>query len=155
VTVDTTDEAGLEAWRAMLLAHASALHAIGTVLNDAGHIPLTWYDVLIELKASPGGRLRMSELGERVTVSRSQVSRIVDQMAAVALVTRTADSRDGRAKYAAITEKGVEAVRVTAPVYLRGIEQHFSRYLTADEKSVLATALMKVREAHTEITVGR
>ncbi len=154
MTVNTADEAGLEAWRAMLLAHSSALHAIGIVLNDAGHIPLTWYDVLIELKASPGGRLRMSELGERVTVSRSQVSRIVDQMAAAGLVTRTADSRDGRAKYATITEKGAEAVRVTAPVYLRGIEQHFSRYLTADEKSVLATALMKVRDAHNEIKIG-
>jgi DNA-binding MarR family transcriptional regulator len=149
----TTDEAGLQAWRAMLLAHAAALRAIEITLNDAGHIPLTWYDVLIELKAAPNGRLRMVELGERVVLSRSQVSRIVDQMAAVALVTKTRDPRDGRVLWAAITEKGVEAVLVTAPIYLRGIEKHFSRCLTASEKSVLTTALTKVRSAHTEISI--
>ena len=149
----TTDEAGLQAWRAMLLAHAAALRAIEITLNDAGHIPLTWYDVLIELNAAPGGRLRMVELGERVVLSRSQVSRIVDQMAAVALVTKTRDSRDGRVQWAAITEKGVEAVLVTAPIYLRGIEKHFSRYLTADEKPVLTSALTRVAVAHTEISI--
>jgi DNA-binding MarR family transcriptional regulator len=151
----TTDEAGLHAWRAMLLAHAAALRAIEITLNDAGHIPLTWYDVLIELKAAPAGRLGMVELGERVVVSRSQVSRIVDQMAAVALVTKTRDPGDQRVRWAAITEKGVEAVLVTAPTYLRGIEQHFSRHLTANEKSVLTTALTKVRNAHTAISITR
>ena len=150
----TTDEAGLKAWRAMVLAHAAAVRAIGITLNDAGHIPLTWYDVLAELNASPDGRLRMVELGERGVLSRSQVSRIVDKMAAVALVTKTRDPGDGRVKWAAITEKGVEAVRVTAPTYLRGVEQHFSRYLTASEKPVLTTALTRVRNEHTKIDLS-
>lgn len=147
----TTDEAGLQAWRAMRLAHAAALRAIGITLNDAGHIPLTWYDVLTELKDSPDGRLRMVELGERGVLSRSQVSRIVDKMATVALVTKTPDPGDGRVQWAAITQKGVEAVLVTAPTYLRGVEQHFSRYLTASEKPVLTAALTRVRNEHTKV----
>jgi DNA-binding MarR family transcriptional regulator len=150
----TTDEAGLRAWRAMMLAHAAAVRAIGITLNDAGHIPLTWYDVLTELKESPDGRLRMVELGERGVLSRSQVSRIVDKMAAVALVIKTSDPGDKRVTWAAITKKGVEAVLVTAPTYLRGLEQHFSRYLTASEKPVLTTALTRVRNEHTKIDIS-
>lgn len=42
------DEAGLQARRAMLLAHAAARRAIETDLSHTGHIPLTWYDVLSE-----------------------------------------------------------------------------------------------------------
>lgn len=149
----TTDEAGMAAWRAMLLAHAAALRAIETDLSHAGHIPLTWYDVLIELKAAPDGRLRMVELGERVVLSRSRVSRVVDAMAAVGLATKTQYPEDRRVIWAGITELGVQAVLATAPTYLRGIEKHFSRYLTADEKPVLTTALTRVRNAHTAISI--
>jgi hypothetical protein len=50
-------------------------------------LPLSWYDVLLELNSAPGRRLRMQELGNRVVLSRSRVrlraihgalSRIVD-----------------------------------------------------------------------------
>lgn len=150
----TADEAGLRAWRAMLLAHAAALRAIETDLSHAGHIPLTWYDVLIELKAAPDGRLRMVELGERVVLSRSRVSRVVDAMAVAGLATKTQYPEDRRVIWAAITERGVQAVLATAPAYLRGIEKHFSRYLTAEEKPVLTTALTRVRNAHTKISIG-
>ena len=149
----TADEAGLQAWRAMLLAHAAALRAIETDLSHAGHIPLTWYDVLIELKAAPHGRLRMVELGERVVLSRSRVSRVVDAMAAAGLATKTQYQEDRRVVWAGITGLGVQEVLATAPTYLRGIEKHFSRYLTADEKPVLTTALTRVRNAHTAISI--
>jgi hypothetical protein len=46
-----------------------------------------------------------------------------------------------------LTETGYEALRRTWPLYARGIEDHFARYLAADEAAVLARALQRVADA--------
>jgi DNA-binding MarR family transcriptional regulator len=141
---------GLEeigAWRALLLAHHCAVRAIEADLDAAGTIPLTWYDVLLELRAAPGG-LRMQDLGERVVLSRTRVSRLVDELEAQGLVARRPDPRDGRATIAAITPAGEAAFRTTAPTYLAKIVEHFNAHLTARERKVIATGLQRVADAH-------
>ena len=45
--------AGEAAWRAVLTAQNAALRAIEADLATAGVIPLSWYDVLLELHAAP------------------------------------------------------------------------------------------------------
>jgi DNA-binding MarR family transcriptional regulator len=137
-------DAGLAAWRAMLQAHSAALRAIDADLARAATIPLTWYDVLLELHGADGGRLQMQELGRRVVLSRTRVSRLVDEMTAPGLVGKVRDEDDRRVVWATITPAGVAALRTTAPLYLRGIEAHFSAYLTEEEKPVVAAALTRV-----------
>jgi DNA-binding MarR family transcriptional regulator len=139
-----TDDAGLAAWRAMLMAHSAALRAIDADLARAATIPLTWYDVLLELRGAAAGRLQMQELGRRVVLSRTRVSRLVDEMTTHGLVGKVRDEDDRRVVWATITPTGVTALRATAPLYLRGIETHFSAYLTGSEKEVVAAALTKV-----------
>lgn len=139
-----TDDAGLAAWRAMLQAHSAALRAIDAELARAATIPLTWYDVLLELRGADDGRLQMQELGRRVVLSRTRVSRLVDEMTGPGLVGKVRDEDDRRVVWATITDNGVAALRTTAPLYLRGIETHFSAYLSDPEKSVVAAALTRV-----------
>jgi DNA-binding MarR family transcriptional regulator len=131
----------------MLLAHNRVLRAIEADLSRARTIPLTWYDVLLELHGADG-RLRMRTLGERVVLSRTRVSRLVDELAREGLVVREPDPADGRVTFAVITDEGRAALRATAPVYRRGIDQHFTRHLTAEEQDVLVEALGRVLEAH-------
>ena len=73
------------AWRALLVAHSQLVPAVETDLRAAGQVSLSWYDVLLELNAAPGRRLRMSELGQRAVLSRTRVSRVVDELAAAGL----------------------------------------------------------------------
>ena len=142
------------AWRSMLLAHSRALRAIESDLEAAGTIPLTWYDVLLELNGADG-RLRMQELGDRVVLSRTRVSRLVDELERRGLVAREPDGTDGRVTYAAITVAGKKALRATAPRYRRGIEEHFTRHLTADEQQIIAAALSRVVDAHQPVAEPR
>ena len=135
-------------WRWLLLAHAAALRAIEADMAERGLIPLPWYDVLLELNAAPGRRLRMTELGDRVVLSRSRVSRIVDELVGAGLVERTANPDDGRSSLARITERGRAELRRAAPHYLAGIEVHFTSLLEPDERRVLATALERVASHH-------
>lgn len=137
----------VDAWRMLLLAHAGAVRAIE---EDVGHhgIPLTWYDVLLELNGARGRRLRMQELSDRVVLSRTRVSRLVDEMARRGLVVKQPDDTDRRSTWAVITDEGRAALRRTAPVYLAGIREHFGQYLMAAELRSVARALSKVVAAH-------
>ena len=136
------------AWRAVLLAQSRAMRSIERDLAAAGEISLTWYDVLLELNAAPDRRLRMQELGLRAVVSRTRVSRIVTELEAAALVERVPDPDDGRATLATITAAGRTALKQAAPVYLAGIEQHFTRYLTVSQQHAIANGLQRVIDAH-------
>jgi DNA-binding MarR family transcriptional regulator len=138
----------IAAWRWMLLAHAAALHAIDAELSQSGHVSLAWYDVLLELNAAPGRRLRMSELGDRVVLSRTRVSRIVDDMVGAGLVQRIANPEDGRSSLAQLTDQGRAELRRAAPAYRSGIEKHFLGLLSSSEQRVLAAALQRVAEHH-------
>ncbi|UXY27154.1 MarR family winged helix-turn-helix transcriptional regulator [Streptomyces sp. HUAS TT20] len=137
---------GLEAWRAMLLAHNAALRAIESDVQRDGRVPLTWYDVLLELKAAGEEGLRMQEVANRVVLSRTRVSRLVDDMVRAGLVRKMPDPHDRRVSWAAITDEGAAALRATAPVYLRSIHRHFSAHLTDDDAQVVAQALHKVAQ---------
>ena len=137
---------GADAWGALLRVHAAVVPMLDRELQAAGRLPLAWYDVLLELNSAPGRRLRMSDLGEKVTLSRTRVSRLVDELGTAGLVTREANPDDRRSAYAVITAQGRTALRGAAPVYLGGIRDHFADILSAQELRTITTALDRVIE---------
>jgi len=141
---------GALAWGALLHVHAALVPALDRELQRAADLPLAWYDLLLELNAAPQRRLRMSELGQRVVLSRTRVSRLVDELAGAGLVRREAHPTDRRSAFAVLTEDGRRRFRAAAPVYLRGIEKHFTAHLDAGEVRTLAAALWRVYEAEQE-----
>lgn len=136
------------AWRAMLLAHSASVRAVEADVQRRAPIPLSWYDVLLELRPGGADGLRMQDLAERVVLSRTRVSRLVDEMVTAGLVERRVDPNDGRVTWAVMTTAGGEALDLTAPIYMDGIEQHFGRYLTPSQARTVAAALSKVVEGH-------
>jgi DNA-binding MarR family transcriptional regulator len=132
------------AWSALLRVHAALVPLLDQELQAAHRLPLTWYDVLLELHAAPHGRLTMSELGRLAVVSRSRVSRVVDELVRAGLAAREANPDDRRSAYAVITDAGRRRRRSAAPTYLAGIERHFTSRLTAREAQVIAAGLTKV-----------
>jgi DNA-binding MarR family transcriptional regulator len=110
-------------------------------LRAAGQIPLSWYDVLLELNAVPGHRLRMSELGQRAVLSRTRVSRVVDELAAAGLAERQPDQADGRSSFAVLTAQGKAALRRAWPVYRQAIRRHLGARLTPAQCRELAVLL--------------
>lgn len=138
----------IAAWRSVLLAQHRVVAAIERDLADADLIPLSWYDVLLELNAAPDACLRMQDLGSKVVLSRSRVSRLVDDLESSDLVVRRPDPDDGRATLACLTTQGRKAFRRAAKVYLRGIEQHFTSHLSDDERQAIANGLSHVIAHH-------
>jgi DNA-binding MarR family transcriptional regulator len=137
------------AWAALLRVHAALVPRMDRELQQKCGLPLTWYDVLLELNAAPGRRLSMGELGEVAVVSRTRASRVVDQLVAAGLVSRSSNPDDKRSAYAAITDHGRKVLREAAPVYLAAIERYYTAHMTVAESRTVAAALEKVLAAHT------
>jgi DNA-binding MarR family transcriptional regulator len=116
-------------------------------LQAAHNLPLTWYDVLLELNAAHNRQLTMSELGRVAVVSRTRVSRVVDELVRSGLVERIANPADRRSAFARITPAGRARLRAAAPTYLAGIDRHFTSQLTEREAATVASALEKVLRA--------
>ena len=129
------------AWRSLLIAHSRLVPAIEADLRAAGQVPLHWYDVLLELNAAPQRRLRMTELGQRAVLSRTRVSRVVDELAAAGLAERQPDEADGRSSFAALTPRGKDALRRAWPVYRQAIRRRLGAHLDAAQCRELATLL--------------
>ncbi|GAA4677415.1 MarR family transcriptional regulator [Pseudonocardia yuanmonensis] len=142
------DDAGVAAWAALLRTHAAVLRELERDMERSQGMPLTWYDVLLELGSAPDRRLRMQELGERAVVSRSRVSRIVDELVRAGLVVREQDPADRRGSWAVLTPAGRERLRAAAPGYLDGIGRHFADHLTPEERDAITAGLQRVLAAH-------
>ena len=132
------------AWAALLQVHAALVPRLDRALQQAAGLPLSWYDVLLELAAVPGRRLTMSELAQRVVLSRTRVSRIVDELVAARLVCREDNPDDGRSAFAVLTADGLARYRAAAPHYIASIEREFAGGLTYGELAAVGTALRKV-----------
>jgi DNA-binding MarR family transcriptional regulator len=119
-------EEQLTTWRAFLRAHSTMLRRIARDLEDAELPPLTWYDVLAALRDAPEGRpLKQVELAERVLLSHSGLSRLIDRMEAKGLVDRVRCPGDRRSLNIQLTDAGEEMLEQMWPVYARGIAEDF------------------------------
>jgi DNA-binding MarR family transcriptional regulator len=133
----------LAVWRAFLEAHAAITKMLEAELEQERELPLAWYDVLLQLHEADG-RLRMSELADRLLLHRSSLTRLIDRMETAGLVTREGCPSDGRGSMAVVTREGREVMRRAAPVHLRGIQQHFAGYLTDSDVVAMHRALSKL-----------
>ena len=99
------DDDRVSAWAALLRAHAAVVPRLERELAAVG-MPLSWYDVLLELNSAPDRRLRMTELGARAVLSRERVSRVVDELERAGLARRERNPDDGRSLLAVLTDEG-------------------------------------------------
>src|SRR6188768_4446074 len=136
-----------DTWGALLKVHAALVPRLDRELQEAHGLPLTWYDVLLELNAAPDRRLTMGQLGSVAAVSRTRVSRVVDELVRAGMVAREPNPNDGRSAFAALTPAGRTALRKAAPTYLSAVQREFADHLTSHEAEVLAGALRKVLAA--------
>jgi DNA-binding MarR family transcriptional regulator len=124
-------------WRTFLRAHSSVLRQLERDLMAASGMPLSWYDVLLQLAEAPDRRLRMADLADKVLLSRSGLTRLVDRLQAEGLVVREPFPGDARGLYTVLTATGLDRLRQAAPVHLSGVQDHWlSRFSDAELRTL-------------------
>jgi DNA-binding MarR family transcriptional regulator len=135
------DEPRIRAWQAVMKVHDAVTGSLEHTLQETHALPLPWYQVLVELRMA-GGALRMHQLAEVATLSRSGTTRFVDRMEEAGLVERRVCPNDRRGLEVVLTAKGSEVQRRAAPLVLRGVQDHLGRHLT-DEQALLVAEVLE------------
>jgi DNA-binding MarR family transcriptional regulator len=141
-------ETELRAWQALLHAHHDVTDRLDAELREQHGITFSEYDVLLRLARAPGRSLRMSDLAERVLLSPSGLTRLVDRLVDDGLVIRDTHPDDARVTLARLTGRGRERLRRAARTHLQGIHQHFTGRLSETQLRNVASALETITGPH-------
>jgi DNA-binding MarR family transcriptional regulator len=121
------------AWRGFLRVHAALIRELDAELDAAHDLPLSSYDVLLQLAEAPDRRLRMSDLAGSVLISPSGLTRLVDRLEREGLVERHRCTSDHRGTFAALTEQGLARLREAAATHLDGVRRLFVAHFSEAE----------------------
>ena len=124
-STDPFTEQELAAWRGMLQVHARVTRALDAQMRAEHGLSLSAYEVLLFLAEAPDHRLRMAEIADRVLLSRSGCTRLIDRLAQLGYVTRCPAETDGRGAFAALTDAGLETFRAAQRTHREGVRAYF------------------------------
>jgi len=122
----------------MLRVHSALVKQLDAELSSAHKLPLSSYEVLLNLEAAPGQKRRMAELADSVLLSRSGMTRLVDRLEREGLLERDPCTDDGRGTYAVLTDKGDALLLHARRTHLDGVRDRFLRHFEPDELRTLA-----------------
>ena len=138
------DELEQQAWQALLRAHSFLMARLDAELEASQGMPLADYAVLVNLSDAEGGRMRMSELADRLLLSPSGLTRRLDGLVAGGFVERIRCGSDRRGAYAVLTPAGHKRLQRAAPDHVEQVRRHFISHLSRKQLTALADALEKV-----------
>jgi DNA-binding MarR family transcriptional regulator len=137
---DALSELEMAAWGGFLRTHATVVRELDDEVTRAHGLPLSSYDVLVQLEHAERGRLRLSQLADAVLLSRSGLSRLVTRLVEQGLLDRTECTDDARGAFASITERGRERLAEARVTHRAGIRRRFLERLSDEQKRQLADA---------------
>lgn len=137
-------EAQMRAWRAFLGASTLVSARLNHELDEAAAISMYEYEILVRLFESEAGRVRMSQLADQVSYSRSRLTHTVGRLERAGYVLRSSCPNDRRGVYAHLTKAGYEFLAQTAPIHLDGVRRHLIDRFTPSDLATLTELLEKI-----------
>ena len=136
----------IEPWRAFLQAHARVTRRLDEELRAEHDLSLAEYDALLTIADAPDRRIRMRQLADRVILSKSGVTRLIDRLVIDGLVQRDVCLSDARGAEAVLTPAGLDRLRHASRTHLRGIDEHFLAALEPDDLTAIQRSMRAVAE---------
>jgi DNA-binding MarR family transcriptional regulator len=132
------------AWVGLLRAHASTTKRFNAELVAAHGLTLNSYEVLLHLARADGGRLRRVDLAERVLLTPSGITRLLEGLERSGYVERASCESDARVTYAQLTDAGEAKLREAARTHVAGIRDFFGERFSEEELAALGTMLERL-----------
>jgi DNA-binding MarR family transcriptional regulator len=137
----------IKAWGRLIRAERTVVGRIEAELKGAGFPSLHWYDVLLELKRGPDGRLSPRQIEEAVLFEQYNLSRLLDRMEVEGLVRRIPFPGDKRRQLVEITGAGRALQERMWTVYGAAINRFFGEKLGEKEAGQLSALLLKLLQS--------
>jgi len=121
------------AWRTFLIACHTLFSAVDAQLLRDSDIPHGYYEILVRLSETPGRALRMTQLAEASTSSKSRLSHAVARLEERGWVRRTDCPTDRRGQIAHLTDEGFAALAAAAPGHVDQVRRSLIDRLTPEQ----------------------
>jgi DNA-binding MarR family transcriptional regulator len=131
----------LTAWVRLLRAHASAKRSFNTQLLAEHGLTVNDYEALLLLSHEPDRRLKRVVLADRLQLTPSGVTRLLDGLEAAGLVEKGSCDSDARVTYAVLTEPGREKLEQASCSHVAAVRALFAERLGDDELRTLGDLL--------------
>jgi DNA-binding MarR family transcriptional regulator len=132
----------------LLETNARLSRRLGLRLEETCDLPLAWFEVLLQLRTSPDGRLKMNQIADAIVHSTGGTTRLIDRLEGAGLVERRLCPSDRRAIHVAITELGNARLDAALDVHLEYLEENLTSRLSDAERGELAALLTKLNSSN-------
>jgi DNA-binding MarR family transcriptional regulator len=134
----------LESWVSFIRAHAAITRELSAQLQREHGLTLNDYEVLLHLSHAEGQRLRRVDLAERVVLTASGITRLLEGLEQSGYVSKETCASDARVSYAKLTDAGRAKLRFAGVTHLRGVEELFVGRYSGSELATLAELLARL-----------
>jgi DNA-binding MarR family transcriptional regulator len=131
-----------QVWRHLLSVDSLLRERLDAELRVGHNLSLGDYAVLVHLAEGDPGGMRMSDLADRLLLSRSGLTRRVDSLVKAGLVERRTCPSDRRGSMAQLTEAGLARLNEAAPTHVAGVRRYLINAL--GDLSGLAAGLDRI-----------
>jgi len=134
----------LDAWVSFLRAHAAVTRQFDRELVTEHGLTINDYEVLLHLSRAPDRMLRRVDLAERVLLTPSGITRLLDGLERGGLVAKAACASDARVVYAKLTDKGTKRLDAASKSHLASIRSLFAERFDQNELEQLSEFLKRL-----------
>jgi len=139
-----------ELWRAYLYANNRLMKLINDDLEtNAGFDGLT-YEILVRLSDSATRALRMTELADVISASKSRLTYRIEQLEKIGWVERRSCDEDGRGAWCTLTDKGFSILEKTAPTHVQTVLDAFIKAIPVSKKDELINIFNSIAKEEEE-----
>ncbi|ACY95743.1 MULTISPECIES: MarR family winged helix-turn-helix transcriptional regulator [Thermomonospora] len=133
-------------WRAYIDGSTRLHELLDRDLKAKHGLSTSEYEILVRLSEAPGRALRMAELAEHASQSRSRLSHTCTRLESKGLVRREACPNDKRGVYAILTDEGFAALERAARDHVETVRRFFVDVISPEDLKAIGRAFGAVDE---------
>ena len=130
-----------------MLASVVVARALDRDLVRQAGLTLAEHHLLAIINEADAEGIRPTDLQLLSTLTKSGLTRAVDRLEALGLITSRVCPTDGRGQLLVLSTKGRQKMRRAAPDFFRSVARYFADHLSERETETLTSALERVAAA--------
>jgi DNA-binding MarR family transcriptional regulator len=131
-------------WRAFLSGTTVLTDRLDRDLRTQHGLSMPEYEILVRLSEAQDRSIRMAELADAVSHSRSRVTHTIARLEREGIVQRGQCSNDGRGVSAHLTDHGFSVLESAAHTHVRGVNDYLIANASPEDLEALGRIMHQV-----------
>ena len=134
-------DSALDSWIRLIRGYASVTRAMSAELVAEHGLTINDYEALLVLSHAEGRQLKRVELAERLILTPSGVTRLLEGLQCAGYVEKGSCATDARISYAVLTDDGARKLAEASGSHIEAVRVLFEELFDEDELMTLAELL--------------